>query len=114
MASPIEVIKNGEKWFYLNQNDTKQIEVIEQECTIQAKFFFLKSAPFTLIDKGQVINLEITMNPILIFVYVILFGGMFLIPILHLNIGGILIVLVLYFIFVCSLLNKAYVIKEKT
>ncbi|MEI5992227.1 hypothetical protein [Enterococcus crotali] len=113
MGSPIEVLKNDKKWFYLSQNETKQIETNESECTLQAKFFFLKSAPLVVNDHGHTIDLEITMNPTLILVYVILFVGMFLIPVLHLNIVGIGLLLVIYLIFVFSMLNKAYVIKEK-
>ncbi|MBO0472660.1 hypothetical protein JZO86_02910 [Enterococcus ureasiticus] len=113
MGSPIEVMKNNKKWFYLSQNETKQVKIEETECTIQAKFFFLKSAPFLVVDQGQTVDLEITMNPTLLLIYVILFIGMFLIPVLHLNIIGILLLLVIYFIFVFSMLNKAYVIKEK-
>lgn len=113
MGSPIEIKKDDEKWFYLSQNQTKQVEVEAAECTIQAKFFFLKSVPFKVIDQGHIIDLEITMNPTLIFVYVILFVGMFLIPVLYLNVIGILLLLIIYFIFVFSMLSKAYVIKEK-
>ncbi|WP_207694943.1 hypothetical protein DOK67_0002758 [Enterococcus sp. DIV0212c] len=113
MGSPIEIKKNDKKWIYLSQNESKQIEIDEEKCTIQASFFFLKSAPYTVIDTGQVIELEITMNPSLILVYVILFIGMLLIPILHLNILGIMALLIIYFGFVFSMLNKAYVVKEK-
>ncbi|WP_206912129.1 hypothetical protein IGL98_001727 [Enterococcus sp. DIV0840] len=113
MGGPIEVMKNNKKWFYLSQNETKQVKIEETECTIQANFFFLKSAPFLVVDQGQTVDLEITMNPTLLLIYVILFIGMFLIPVLHLNIIGILLLLVIYFIFVFSMLNKAYVIKEK-
>ncbi|OJG68772.1 hypothetical protein RV09_GL000171 [Enterococcus moraviensis] len=113
MGSPIEIRKDNQKWFYLSHNETKQIETSERECTIQGKFFFMKSEPITLIDNGQDVNLEITMNPTLILVYVILFVGMFLIPVLHLNLIGILLLLIIYFIFVFSMFNKAYVIKEK-
>ncbi|EOH98668.1 hypothetical protein UAW_01264 [Enterococcus haemoperoxidus ATCC BAA-382] len=113
MGSPIEIRKNDKKWFYLSHNEIKQVEIDETECTIQAKFFFLKSAPFAVSDQGRIVDLEITMNPTLILIYVILFIGMFLIPLLHLNIIGILLLFVLYFIFVFSMLNKAYVIKEK-
>lgn len=113
MGSPIEVRKNDEKWFYLSQNETKQVEINEASCTIQVKFFFLKSAPFVVSDQGHTLDLEITMNPTLALVYVILFVGMFLIPVLRLNIVGIVLLLVIYVIFVFSMLNKAYMIKEK-
>ncbi|MGM0217269.1 hypothetical protein [Enterococcus sp. AZ126] len=113
MGSPIEVRKNGEKWIYLTQNQTKNMEIEDSVCTIQAKFFFLKSVPFFVRDQGQLIDLEIMMNPTLILVYVILFVGMLMIPVLHLNIVGISLLLVIYFIFVFSMLNKAYIIKEK-
>lgn len=113
MGSPIEVRKNGEKWIYLTQNQTKDMEIDDSVCTIQAKFFFLKSVPFSVRDQGQLIDLEIKMNPTLILVYVILFVGMLMIPVLHLNIVGISLLLVIYFIFVFSMLNKAYIIKEK-
>ena len=113
MGSPIEVRKNGKKWIYLTQNQTKDMEIDDSVCTIQAKFFFLKSVPFSVRDQGQLIDLEIKMNPTLILVYVILFVGMLMIPVLHLNIVGISLLLVIYFIFVFSMLNKAYIIKEK-
>lgn len=113
MGSPIEIKKDQKKWFYLNQNQTKQVELTEEKCTIQAQFFFLKSAPFTVDNQDQMIELEVTMNPTLILVYVILFIGMFLIPVLHLSIFGIVLLLILYFIFVFSMLNRAYIIKEK-
>ncbi|MBM7688741.1 hypothetical protein BCR24_08595 [Enterococcus ureilyticus] len=114
MGSPIEIKKEQKKWFYLSQNQTKQVELDEMKCTIQAQFSFLKSAPFTVEDSGQLIELEITMNPTLIVVYVILFVGMFMIPVLHLSLWGILLLMILYFIFVFFMLNKAYIIKEKT
>ena len=113
MGSPIEIRKNNEKWFYLGQNETKEVKLEESECTIQARFFFLKSMPITVSNQNQTIDLEITMNPTLILIYVILFVGMFLIPVLQLNIAGVLLLLVLYFVFVFSMLNKAYIIKEK-
>ncbi|MBO0422984.1 hypothetical protein [Enterococcus plantarum] len=113
MGSPIEIRRNDIKWFYLSHNETKQVETNEMECTIQAAFFFMKSTPITVRDLGQTVELEVTMNPTLISIYVILFTGMLLVPVLHLNIFGIILLLVVYFIFVLSILNKAYVIKEK-
>ncbi|GGC80589.1 hypothetical protein [Enterococcus wangshanyuanii] len=112
MGSPIELKKNGEKWVYLTHNQTKELEITEDQCTVQVSFFLLKSQPLILIDKGQPISIEITMNPILISNYVILFIGMLLIPIFHLNIVGILLLLVAYAIFLFSMLKKAYIIKE--
>lgn len=114
MGSPIEIKKEQKKWFYLSQNQTKQVELDEMKCTIQAQFYFLKSAPYVVVDKGQLIELEITMNPTLLLVYVILFVGMFLIPVLHLSLWGIMLLVIIYFSFVFSMLNKAYIIKEKT
>lgn len=113
MGSPIEIKKDNKKWFYLSQNETKQIETAETNCTLQANFFLLKSPAISISDKGQQIELEITMNPMLIWIYVILFSGMLLIPILHLSIAGIFFLLVIYAIFLISMLNKAYLIKEK-
>ncbi|OJG74305.1 hypothetical protein RV12_GL002652 [Enterococcus quebecensis] len=113
MGSPIEIKKDGKKLFCLNQNETKQIELNDKHCTLQANFFLLKSTPLTVNDNGQTIDLVVMMNPMLMLIYVILFVGMFLIPLLHLNILGILILLVLYFVFLFSMLNKAYIIKEK-
>ncbi|MEI5992637.1 hypothetical protein [Candidatus Enterococcus mansonii] len=113
MGSPIEIRKNNEKWFYLSQNQTKQVEVEESECMIQAKFFLLKSVPFKVIDQEKIIDLELTMNPILILSYVILFVSMFLISVLQLKGIGVLLVLVTYVIFLYLMLNRAYIIKEK-
>lgn len=112
MGSPIEIRKNDNTWFYLSQNETKQVEVDEMDYTIQAKFFFLKSPPFTVSNQGQTVDLEVTMNPTLLLIYVILFIGMLMIPVLHLNIIGIFLFLILSFIFVCSMVNRAYIIKE--
>ncbi|MCA5012911.1 MULTISPECIES: hypothetical protein [unclassified Enterococcus] len=112
MGSPIELKKNGEKWIYLNHNQTKELEVTEDQCTVQVSFFLLKSQPLILIDKGQPISIEITMNPILVSNYVILFIGMLLVPVFHLNIFGILFLLVAYIVFLFSMFKKAYIIKE--
>lgn len=114
MGSPIEIKKDNKKWFYLSQNETKQVETDEASCILQVNFFLLKSPPISVSDKGQQIDLEITMNPMLIWIYVILFIGMFLIPILRLSIIGILFLLVIYAVFLISMLSKAYLIKEKT
>ncbi|MFD2305523.1 hypothetical protein [Enterococcus termitis] len=112
MGSPIEIKKNNQKWFSINHNQTKSVEIDEKQCVVQANFFLLKSQPLSLVDEGRTIELEVTMNPILLSNYVILFIGMILVPILRLNIIGIIFLLVIYFIFLFSMLNKAYIIKE--
>lgn len=113
MGSAIELTKNGQKWLVINNNQTRKIKVNEAEIILQAKFFFLKSNQLIVKNTGKPIQLEITMNPTLLSVYVLFFILMLLIPIIRFSITGSLVLLTTYFIFLFSMLSKAYTIKEK-
>ena len=49
MGSPIRVLKNGERWFSLNQNQSKEVTV-EEAVSVQATFYFLKNAHFLFLQ----------------------------------------------------------------
>lgn len=112
MGSLIEIKKDNNKWIYLSQNQTKHVIVNETQCTLQVHFFLLKSSPVLLRDNGCVKEIEITMNPMLIWIYVILFIGMLVVPVFHLSIIGIFVLVIFYVVWVVSMLKKAYLIKE--
>ncbi|MBP2100037.1 hypothetical protein [Enterococcus rivorum] len=112
MGSAIELTKNGQKWIAINNNQTKKIEVSEAEVILQASFFFMKSNKLLIKNTGNPVKIEITMNPMLISVYLFFFLVMLLLPIIHFSILGILLLFVFYFLFLFSMLGKAYVVKE--
>ena len=114
MGTPIEVLKDGDRWFMINHNSQKTMELTQSEAVLQVRFFFMKSQPFRLVNRGQDTELEITMNPILMTNYLIFFGLMLLIPIAQASLWAVLVLLLLYFVFLFSTLKKAYLIKEKT
>ncbi|MHC5217394.1 hypothetical protein ACYSNR_12115 [Enterococcus sp. LJL128] len=114
MATPITVLKNGEKWFAIGNNSAKTVEVLENELDLQVSFYLLKSEPFHLKNDGLDKELEITMNPMLVGNYLIFFVLMLLIPATRMPLIAILLFLVLYFVFLITSLKKAYVIKEKS
>ncbi|MBL1228547.1 hypothetical protein IW492_04780 [Enterococcus sp. BWB1-3] len=111
MATPIEVMKNGERWFLITNNSEKMVEVNENEVEVQVRFYFMKSDVFLLANNSAEKELEIKMNPILVSNYLFFF---FLILVARGSYWGVLILLALYCIFLFSVLKKAYVIKEKT
>ena len=112
MGSAIELTKNGQKWLVINNNQTKKLEVSEAEVTLQASFFFMKSNQLLVKNTGNPVKIEITMNPMLLSGYLFFFLILLLLPIIRFSVMGILLLLVVYFVFLFSMLRKAYVIKE--
>ncbi|WP_086347442.1 hypothetical protein [Candidatus Enterococcus clewellii] len=112
MATPIEVLKNGERWFMIANNSQKTLNVTENQVEVQVRFYFMKSEVLYLKNDASDKELEITMNPVLVSNYLVFFLLMLLIPLVGVSIAGILFVLLLYFIFLFLMLKKAYVIKE--
>lgn len=113
MGSPLMVTKNKQKWFTISHNGTKAVTFDEPEITVQIKFGILRSKPFVIQNKGKgSAFFMITMNPVLVTVYLALFGVMLLIPLMRLNVLGILVLLLMYFVFMISLLGNAYLVKE--
>lgn len=113
MGSAIELTKNGQKWLFINHNQTKKLTLSEPEFLLQAKFFFLKSNKLVVKNTGKPVQIELTMNPALGLMYLLFFICFFLMSLLHFSILGSSVVLVCYFVFLFSILNNAYVIKEK-
>lgn len=113
MGSAISLTKNGQYWFSINHNQVKQLNVSENEMTIQAKLFFFKSKNKIIKNKGNLVSLEITMNPRMVFAYVLFFIFMMFLPIIGFSFIGILVLFALYAVFLFSMVNRAYVIKEK-
>lgn len=112
MATPIEVLKNGERWFMIANNSQKTLNITENQVEVQVRFYFMKSEVLYLKNDASDKELEITMNPVLLSNYLVFFLLMLLIPLVGVSIAGILIVLLLYFTFLFFMLKKAYVIKE--
>jgi hypothetical protein len=113
MGSPLELRKNKHKWLYLTHNQTKTVEVEESECTLQVKFFLLKSQPYVVKDSGKLVQLEIQMNPQLVLIYLLLFGAFLIVPLFKLSIIGSFFLLLVFLFFIVTFMNKAYIIKEK-
>ncbi|EPH95472.1 hypothetical protein D920_02415 [Enterococcus faecalis 13-SD-W-01] len=107
MGSPIQLLINGKPAFWLNNDQSKEVEV-EEHFTVQAKFYLLKS-PVYHIEKPKTAYL-ITMNPKVLRIY-LLFFLMFL-PIFIRNIVISLLLLILFFFFLFRGLKQAYLIKE--
>lgn len=112
MATPIEVLKNGERWFMIANNSVKTLDVSESQIEVQVRFYFMKSEVFYLKNDARDKELEITMNPILLSNYLVFFILMLLVPLAGMSIAAILLFLLLYFMFLFFILKKAYVIKE--
>lgn len=112
MTSGIYLNKNGKKWLYLQQNQSKTVQVFQQKCEIQAQFFLLKSKPITLVDTGKPVTIELTMNTTFIWIYVVFFSGLLILPLLHVSIIGIIGLFFLYGCFLYSMIKQAYQLKE--
>lgn len=112
MATPIEVLKNGKRWFLIANDSQKSLEVSESEIEVQVRFYFMKSDVLYLKNDGLDKELEITMSPILLSNYFVFFMLMLLIPFVGISLLGVLLFLLLYFIFLFFMLKKAYIIKE--
>lgn len=112
MASSLLVKKNQQKWFSINQNQTKTLMMSEPEATIQVSFFALKSKPLIIYNNQNVLFLEIKMNPIFISIYFVLFLAVSLAAFFKLSIFGVAILLILYIVYFCVMLKHAYIIKE--
>lgn len=112
MASSILVKKDQQKWFSINQNQTKTLIMSEPEVTIQVSFFALKSKPLIIYNNQNVLFLEITTNPIFVSIYLVLFLAVALVAFFKLSILGVAILLLLYIFYFCVMLKNAYIIKE--
>ncbi|MBL1224397.1 hypothetical protein [Enterococcus sp. BWR-S5] len=112
MATPIEVLKNGERWFMIANNSEKTMEVSEEQIEVQVRFYLMKSEILYLKNDASEKELEITMSPILLSNYLVFFVLMLMIPLVGMSIAAILVFLLLYFIFMFFMLKKAYIIKE--
>lgn len=112
MASSLLVKKNQKKWFSINQSETKTVTISEPEATIQVSFFALKSKPFIIRNNRNRLQLEITMNPILVSIYLILFLAIALAAFFSVSLLGILLLLLMYVVYFCVMLKNAYLIKE--
>lgn len=112
MASSLLVKKNQQKWFSINQGETKTVTISEPEATIQVSFFALKSKPITIHNNQNQLQLEITMNPILVSIYFILFLAIALAAFFRVSLFGVVILLLMYVVYFCVMLKNAYLIKE--
>lgn len=112
MASSLLIKKNQQKWFSINQNQTKTLMMSEPEATIQVSFFALKSKPLIIYNNQNVLFLEIKMNPIFISIYLVLFLAVSLVAYFKLSIFGVAILLLLYIVYFYVMLKHAYIIKE--
>jgi hypothetical protein len=113
MGSPLELRKNQHKWLYLTHNQTKTVEVEESECTLQVRFFLLKSQPFIVKNPDRLVQLEIQMNPQLLLIYPLFFCAFLIVPLFKLSIIGFFFLLIVFLFFIVTFMNKAYIIKEK-
>ena len=112
MASSILVKKDQQKWFSINQNQTKTLIMSEPEATIQVSFFALKSKPLIIYNNQNVLFLEITTNPIFVSIYLVLFLAVALVAFFKLSILGVAILLLLYIVYFGVMLKNTYIIKE--
>lgn len=113
MGSPIVIKKDGEKWIYLNHNETVEKTIDEEQCSLQVSFFFLKSRPISIKGKAGVQTFEVQMNPRIIYCYVffflILYGAAYFQSIQMTVLGIFLFFSMLIFYF-----RQAYIIKEQS
>jgi hypothetical protein len=107
MGSPIQLLINGEPAFWLNNDQSKELE-LEESFTVQAKFYLLKS-PVYHIEKPKKAYL-ITMNPKVVRIYLLLF--LLFLPLFTRNIVISLLLLILFIFFLIRGLKQAYLIKE--
>ncbi|MFV0557142.1 MAG: hypothetical protein ACK5MW_00625 [Enterococcus sp.] len=109
MGSPLVVRITQEQKALLNHQQTVQLELPNQMCTVQVTFFLLKSPVYQV---HQTTALEVTMNPKLLLVYLLLFALMFLLPVMVINPWSILVILIFYGCWMRHFFRQAYLIKE--
>lgn len=107
MGSPIQLLVNGEPAVWLNNDQSKELE-LEDSFTVQVKFYLLKS-PIYHIEKPKTAYL-IMMNPKVIRIY--LFFFLLFLPLFTRNIVVGLLLLILFIFFLIRGLKEAYLIKE--
>lgn len=108
MGSPLTIKANGQK-SPLFQQQEKVLELPDTDMqTLQVSFSLLKSQPYELSGRRDVI-LEVTMNPAFLWVYVLLFA---LLLVASRGVGPLVAGLILYVLIMYRLCGRAYLIKE--
>ncbi|WP_291291031.1 hypothetical protein [Enterococcus sp.] len=119
MGSPLEVLVDGQKAAWINQQETIELE-LDSHQRLSVRLFFLKSKEISLTDLKPATSLEIKMNPRLITFYVLFYIGLFLlVALFSLSrqlwvFAAFFLYLVGYFFLGITYRKQAYVIEEVT
>lgn len=112
MGSPLKVFKDGQQLFLLSSDEVKEFEVTEETFNLDVKFSFLKSETIQISNDSEERNLQVSINPNILKLYMSLFTLIFILPIIfkswELGVG----ILAIYIIFVAVMSRKFYVIEE--
>ncbi len=111
MASPLTILLDGQKHSAIAHNQEKQLTLAENTA-LQVQFYWLKSQPIIL-SAADGKHFVITMNPLVLQIYLLFFGLSLLMSLLSQNLLLVLSVVLVYLLCLRSFLKKVYVIKEE-
>lgn len=112
MGSALKISKNGEELGYINEKQTREFDIAEQEYDLQASFYFVKSPIYHVDTRKSSLNLVILMDEKPVSMYLALFIVSAMIPMLFRSIIVSLFIIILYFFFFFKNLKNMYTIKE--
>lgn len=112
MGSALKITKNGENLGHINEKQTREFDIAEQEYDLQASFYFVKSPIYRVDTRKNSLNLVILMSEKPVAMYLALFIVSATVPMLFRSIVVSLFIIILFFFFLFSNLKNMYVIKE--